>query len=119
MVDESVESNKPVVVTVTASSALGTGSGVVETPMGQPNIFIKVISPLKVVAVRGVRTFLQTLLGVLGVSATAPSALGAVDFYHALLHGASISVAATVICVIQNLIELSNNFDQSHPTLTS
>lgn len=119
MVDESVESNKPVVVTVTSTSAQGAGAGLVQTPMGQPNIFIKVISPFKVVAVRAARTFLQVLLGTLGVGATAPSALGAQDFYHALLHGASVSVAATVICVIQNLIELSNNFDQSHPTLTS
>ncbi len=116
---ESNVGNAPVVVTVASTSALGTGSGLVETPMGQPNIFVKVIDPFKVVMVRAGRTFLQTLLATLLGAVTVPAALGATDFSHALLHGASLSVGATVICIIQNLVELLNNLDQSHPTLTS
>lgn len=40
------------------------------------------------------------------------------DFFHVMMTSASISVGASVFCVIQNVIELLGKFDQSHPTLT-
>jgi len=121
MVDENVkDSTEPnVVMTVSASSANGMGSGVLVTPAGFPNGFVKVIDPLLIILVRAARTFLQTLLATLAVGAAAPATMGATDFYHAVIHGASISVAAGFISLLQNLVELMAKFDQSHPTLTS
>lgn len=111
---------KPVVVTVSANSLPASSEpGVILTPAGQPNVYLKVIEPVTIVGVRALRTFLQTLLGLLTAGLISPTTLGASDFGHLLLTCASLSVAPAVICIIQNVIELMAKFDQSHPTMTS
>jgi len=90
---------------------------VIETPSGP--VYLKALQPITIILVRAGRVFLQTLLGLLTAGTVAPSLLPAADFTHLLLKCASLSVGASVICVIQNLIELLGKFDQSHPTLTA
>ncbi len=94
-------------------------SQTVFTPHGVPNIVITVISPLRIVVVRALRVFLQTLVGLLTAGATglAPNALPAGNFGHLLMTCASLAVAPAAICVIQNTIELLARLDESAPQL--
>lgn len=96
-------------------SPLATGV-VATTPMAnQPNIRLVIITPIVIIAVRAFRVFLQTLLATLTAAATGVMPAG--DFFALLMACASISVGASVFCIIQNVIELLARFDQSHPTL--
>ncbi len=103
----------------------GTGAGtlapdtVITTPDHQPNVIIKVVTPLWVIFIRSFRVFLQTLLGLLTAAMVAPKALPAEDFMHLLTLCASLSVASAGVCIIQNGIELLGQLDQKFPTLTS
>ncbi len=107
----------PTVVTVSAISApMGTGSGA--TLDGHPVIF-KVLQPLTVILVRALRVFFQTLVGLVTAGVTAPKALPAKDFIHLVILCASLSLAPVFFCIVQNMIELLGQFDQSHPTLTA
>lgn len=111
---------KPVVVTVSAASVPPSiAQGTLITPVGQPNVTLKIVQPVTIIAVRAFRTFLQTLLGLLTAGLISPSTLGASDFLHLLGMCASLSLAPAIICIIQNMIELAARFDQSHPTITS
>lgn len=110
---------KPVVVTVSSNSLPASSeAGVIVTPMGQPNVYLKVVEPITIVGVRALRTFLQALLGLLTAGLVSPSTLGAKDFLHLLATCASLAVAPAVVCIIQNVIELTARFDQKHPTFT-
>lgn len=115
---------EPVTARVSASAFLGTGPGGIEpsktiqTPAGQPNVVLVVVKPLTLIGVRVLRTYLQTLLGLVTAGIVAPNALPAKDFIHLLALCASLSVASAAISLIQNIIELLAQFDQSHPTLT-
>ena len=104
-------------VRVTVSSLSGTGGSGLVVPAGRP-IMLQVVKPLTMIAVRAVRVFLQTLLGLLSAGTVAPQLLPASDFGSLLTTCASLSVASAVICVIQNSIELLTKFDQSNPTLS-
>ena len=106
----------PIVVTV-AASTMGTGPGTIETPAGHANIVVKVVQPLTILAVRALRVFLQTLLGLVTAGLVTPTALPTKDFVHLLALCASLSLAPAVVCIIQNMIELLARFDQKNPTL--
>lgn len=116
--DQSTDPNvtKPLVVTVASLAGTGTGSGLIETPHGQQNVYLKVVSPLAVIGVRALRVYLQTMLGVV-MAGPATGLIPARDFNHLLLIAASVSFGAAVICILQNAVELLAKFDQSHPTL--
>lgn len=105
----------PTVVTVAASS-LTAGRREGDPPLAKAEVRFHVMQPLTIVLVRGLRTFLQTLLGTLSAGMVGVLPVG--DFYHLMLMSASVSVASGVISLIQNLIELLGKFDQSHPNLT-
>lgn len=88
-----------------------------KTPGKLPDVFIQAVSPLKNVVIRALRTFIQTVLGILSASMVAPKLLPAGDFLHLLGVAASLSVAATVISVLQNALELLAKMDQTNPVL--
>ncbi len=117
MVARSARARRTADSVVTVSGYAGTGSGV--AVLNGQTVFIKALQPLVIVIVRASRVFLQTLLGLLTAGTVVPQLLPASDWLHLLYKCASLSVAATGICVIQNLIELLGKFDQSHPTLTA
>jgi hypothetical protein len=108
----------PLVVTVAANRRTGSGMNVT-TQTSPPDIIVKVVQPLVIICVRALRVFLQTLLGLLSAGTVAPKLLPAADFMHLLGICASLSVAATVVCVIQNAIELLAALDQKFPTLSA
>ena len=105
----------PLIVTIAGNRAAEAGTLV--TPAGLPNIEVRVVRPIKIILVRAVRVFLQTLLGLVTAGLTKPSMLGAKDFFHLLIMCARLSLAPAVVCIIQNIIELMAEFDQTHPTL--
>jgi hypothetical protein len=111
-------SPQAITVTVPATAISGTGPGTIITAEGQPNIKVQVLQPLTIIAVRAMRVFLQTLLGVL-TAGPVTGLIPAKDFNHLLVTGASVAVGATVICILQNAVELLGRYDQSHPTLTA
>lgn len=107
--------NVPTIVTVSSSRSRG---GEIETGPDVPNIYIKVMAPITIIGVRALRVFLQSLIGLVTAGLAAPTALPTSDFLHLLTLCASLSVAPTVISIVQNVIELLAAFDQSHPQLT-
>ena len=109
---------KPLIVTL-----VGTGSGqepanhaVLQTPDGLPNIEVKIIQPLTLIAVRALRVFIQSILALI-TAGPATGLITATDFWHLFLKCASLSVAAAGVCVLQNAIELLARFDQTNPKL--
>ena len=107
----------PVIVTVAANrapSSLTTMSAV-----GHPDVIIKVIQPVMIIAVRATRVFLQTLSGLVTAGIVAPKALPASDFLHLVYFCASLSLAPAGMCVLQNTIELLTQIDQKYPTLSA
>lgn len=108
---------------VTVKVIGGTGEGrliqdtLAQTPGTQANLIIKVVTPFAQILVRASRVFLQSVLGLLAAGTAVSKLLPAADFLHLLLLSASLSISITVICVIQNVIELLTKFDQSNPTL--
>jgi hypothetical protein len=105
----------PIVITVPATNNVN--PGLLITPAGMPNVRVKVIEPIVIIAVRAGRVYLQTLLGLLTAGLAKPTLLGAADFIHLFGMCASLSLAPAVVCVVQNVIELMAKFDQSHPTI--
>lgn len=110
-----MSSDKPVVLTVPSTSAPDAG-GLICTPSGQRDVLIKVLTPVAIIANRAVRVFIQTILGALGTGAGA-AYTGVSDFAQAFYLGAGVAASATVICVLQSILELTTQFDQKHPKL--
>ncbi len=102
----------------------GTGDGRMDNTVATtedhfPNVIIKVITPLMSIAIRSLRVYLQTLVGLLaaGGIGAASNTLPAHDFGALLMTCAGLSVASAAVCAIQNVIELLGNLDQKFPTL--
>lgn len=99
----------------------GTGDGgqVIVTPPGQPNIIIQVITPFAVILVRALKTYFQTLAGLMSSSVVgaASSTLPAGDFLHTLKVCAGLSVGAAVMSVIMNIPLLLTDLGERFPTL--
>lgn len=87
-----------------------------ETPAGQPNIIIQVVTPLAALVVRVLVVFLQTLLGLLTAGMTT-TIIPATDFRDLVVKCASLSIAAAGICLLQNLITLFSKLEQRFPLL--
>lgn len=111
--------SEPVVV-VTTSQALPDTT--IVTPPGQPDIVVKVMLPITQVLVRAARTYLQSLLGFLGMLLAAKPALvqlGVVitvtDFWSIFLLAASMAVAPTMLSLLQNAVEVLTALDQMFP----
>lgn len=99
----------------------GTGDGgqVVVTPPGQPNIIIRVITPFVAIFMRAVKTYFQTLLGLMSAYATgaASSTLPVGDFMHTLRVCAGLSVGAAVMSVLMNIPLLLTDLGERFPVL--
>jgi hypothetical protein len=78
--------------------------------------------PWKIVLVRAIRVYLQTLVGLLGAlssgaAATVGVTLTAGGFYHLFVACASIAVAPAVMSILLNSAELLAKLDASNPAL--
>jgi hypothetical protein len=104
-----------VMVTAQATDGIAPGT-LVATPPGAPDLVLVPMTKLRQIAVRTVRTYLQSLVGFLLVTGTGVSeAVGinipATDFAQLLLNSAGLSLAPAVIALLQNLIELMSDLD--------
>ncbi len=79
----------------------------------------KFIAPFKLVLVRVVRTYLQSLLGLLtaGLAGGAAGMIPFADFSDLLVKSASLAIAPTVVAAIQNVLEILAKLDETKPEL--
>lgn len=112
----------PVPVLTTERAGSAPDGTVIETPSGQPDLVVTVMTPLAQVAVRGLRTYVQGIVGFLGmltVGRPVAESLGVVlppgDFFQILQTAAGLAVAPTVISLLQNTAELLGRLDNLLP----
>ena len=115
LTDDSASSPSAVVVSATAYSMGQT----LQTPPGQPDIVVKVITPIVAIIIRAAKAYLQTLLGLLSASAfgMASTVLPAGDFLHTLKICAGLSVASGVMSLLTNVSVLLTALGDRFPIL--
>jgi hypothetical protein len=96
----------------------------IETPAGRPNIVIQLMTPIAQVLVRGVRTYVQGVIGflLLGLAARpVMENLGVVvppgDFVEAVKVAGGLALAPAAISLLQNTAELLGKLDAMFPKL--
>jgi hypothetical protein len=90
------------------------------TPRGTSDVRVIVVSAARVVLVRTVRTYLQSLLGFLGatvVGAIPSDPLAPPDAWAKLATAAGLALFPAVCAAIQNVLELLARLDTSNPEL--
>lgn len=87
-----------------------------QTPTGVPNLIIDALSPLRIVATRVARVYVQSVLGILtaGMSGLSGGILPS-DFLTLLVTAAQMSVAIATITALQNIAELLAEVDKTRP----
>lgn len=110
-----MEANNAVVVV-----SSGTGDGrIIGTPAGQQDWRMTVISPLVAIAIRALKTYLQTLVGIMGASVTGAAAnvLPAGDFFGTLKIAAGLSVGAAIMSALTNISAYLTDLGDKFPSL--
>lgn len=91
------------------------------TPPGLPDLCVVVISPLKRVLIRTLRTYLQALLGFLGLVAVMPlpgtDPTDPLTLWNKLVLAAGFALAPAVVALLQNVLEMISGLDESQPEL--
>lgn len=108
---------EPVVVSV-----IGTGdgsklpSGTVATTPGahEPNIVVRVVTPILALAIRFVNVYIGSLVGILGAAMTS-NIIPAHDFYHLLLKCAGLAVAGSVILLLKDIVTVFGGLEKRFP----
>lgn len=103
-------------MTVSGGSASAAVAGLV-TVDGHV-VDVRVLQPVKIIAIRAGRVYLQTFSGLLAAGVTT-KALPAADFLHLVYLCAGLSVASAGVSLVQNTLELFNKLDQKYPQLTA
>lgn len=109
---------KAVVVTERADLPADT---IAATTAGLPDIVVKVQPAFMRVLVRTVRTYLQSVLGLLGVGLAAPSIPGLSDVIlpskaaELFLFAFAASLFPAAISLLQNLLEIVTKLDSAYP----
>jgi hypothetical protein len=75
------------------------------------------IAPFKLVLVRVVRTYLQTLLGLLtaGMAGGAAGIIPFNDFQDLFIKSVTLAIAPAVVSALQNVLEIMAKLDATHP----
>lgn len=95
-----------------------TRSVAVSTPGEMPNIVVRALSPLRIIAVRASRVYVQGIVGFLGGQAIGvlPEALSAPGgFWHKLSLASQLAIAPAALCLLQNIGELLARLDEKAP----
>jgi hypothetical protein len=113
------DTSAPVPVLTTERAGAPADGTVIETPPGRADLIIRVMTPFAQVAVRGLRTYVQALVGFLLLSLGGGlDNIGGVQssvFLVQLKIAASLALAPAVIAVLQNSAELLAKLDESMP----
>jgi hypothetical protein len=112
------DSPTPPTALVVSSTAYKTGQ-TLDTPRGQPDIVVTVITPLVAILIRAAKAYIQTLVGLLaaGGLGMASSTLPAGDFVHTLKVCAGLSVASGVMSLLTNVSVLLTALGDRFPIL--
>lgn len=109
----------PVPVLTTDRAGAPADGTIIETPPGRSDLIIKVMTPFAQVAVRGLRTYVQALVGflllALGGGLDNVGGVQSSVFLVQLKVAASLALAPAVIAVLQNAAELLAHLDESMP----
>lgn len=116
------EENTPRAVVVARGDAVE-GDVTARTPSGMPDAVLVVMAPTKIVIIRVLRTYFQSLLGFLGATAIGvlPPVLGdPVDpntAWSKIVTAAGLALFPAFISLIQNILELLAKADEKLPEL--
>lgn len=120
MPDEKLEPMQPVQVSI-----IGTGDGgaplttgtTASTPDHQPNLVVRVITPLTALIVRFVNTYLTTLVGLVAAGMTS-NIIPATDFGHLVLACAKLSIAGAGLGALKDLLTIFSGLERKYPLAT-
>ena len=85
-------------------------------------VAVVLMAPLKIIAVRASRVYLQTLIGLLGafglgVASEVGVTMTAGTFWHTLVACGSLALAPAVMSILQNTVELLAQVDAKLPQM--
>lgn len=117
-------SNEPLVPTPSTAIVISNTAPqgqMIATPRGQPDIIVRVVTPLAAILIRASKAYLQTLIGLLsaagfGVTILTPKPG---DFFATLQLCAGLAVASGVMSLLTNTTLLLTALGDKFPTLKS
>lgn len=119
----SIESIAPITVTMVGSGG-GTGDGapisnnqMLHTPDHQPNVIVKVVTPIVALLIRFGNAYVTALVGLVTVGLTT-DALPAADFYHLVVRCAGLSLAGPAVAAAKDAITIFQGLEKKFPLLT-
>lgn len=102
----------------------GTGDGspmrsgqVLVTPDHQPNLVIRVVTPIVALSIRFANAYLTALVGLVLAGMTT-DALGTQDFTHLVVKCASLSLAGPAVALAKDLITILSGLERKFPLAT-
>ena len=111
----------PVTVTVVSTSDAGKlETGMVARTEGphQPNVIIKVITPIAMMLVRGAKAFLVSFLAIMPVAGVT-GIITAQTFWGLAAKAAGLSVGVGILAIGNALLEVLTKLDQKFPSWTA
>lgn len=111
---------EPVVVSVVGTgdgSKLPTGTVATTPGSHEPNIVVRVVTPIVALAIRFVNVYVGSLVGILGAAMTS-NIIPARDFYHLLLKCAGLAVAGAVILLLKDIVTVFSGLEKKFPIAT-
>jgi len=108
MPPESTDSISTVVVRRDAMSSV-----YAMTPHGIPDLLVTAMSPVAIIAVRMLRVYLQTAVGLVTTGSLMPAAAVLSDWRVAL----GVAVGPALVCGAQNAVELLARLDEKLPQM--
>jgi hypothetical protein len=104
------------VVGVGDSSRLTSGAVAETKGLHEPNIVAQVIPPAMALAIRFVKTFLTTLVGLMAAGSSS-GLIPAHDFWDLILKCASLSVGAAVADLLKNVVTVFGKLENKYPLI--
>lgn len=107
----------------------GTGAPIVDgqvivTPDHQPNLVVRVITPIVAIAIRAANLFLASVIGFLSATMIPAGdnpvlkALHAMEFYQLVMTAAGLAIAPTVFGALKDLATIGLRLEKKFPLLT-
>lgn len=121
MTDEktSLQPIAPLSITMIGVRTEGTGAPIVDgqvvvTPESQPNLVVRVVTPMVAIVIRFANAYLTALLGLVTVGVTT-DAIAAPDFLHLVVKYAGLSLAGPCVALAKDLITVLSGLERRWP----
>ena len=106
-----------VMISSSLTPAVASGTVAVTPQPNQPNLVVRLVTPLTAITVRFVNTFLTGLVGIL-TGAMATNVIQATDFVHLVYKCAGLAVAGAGMGLLKDLVTIFGKLEQTNPLLT-